>query len=68
MLVRSLHRHAEPAVFVGGARRKVEELLELAGTRADGSRPWDPRIHDRRFYHRVLAQGTLGLGESYMDG
>ena len=26
------------------------------------------RVHDRRFYRRVLADGTLGLGEAYVDG
>jgi cyclopropane-fatty-acyl-phospholipid synthase len=25
-------------------------------------------VHDESFFDRVLAQGTLGLGESYMDG
>jgi len=34
----------------------------------DGGRPWDPHIVDERFYRRVLADGTLGLGEAYMDG
>jgi cyclopropane-fatty-acyl-phospholipid synthase len=33
----------------------------------NGDRPWDLRVHDGRFYDRVLAHGTLGLGESYMD-
>jgi cyclopropane-fatty-acyl-phospholipid synthase len=26
------------------------------------------RVHDARFYKRVLAAGNLGIGESYMDG
>lgn len=26
------------------------------------------RIHDHRFYERVLKHGSLGLGESYMEG
>lgn len=25
-------------------------------------------MHDERLYARLLAQGSLGLGESYMDG
>jgi cyclopropane-fatty-acyl-phospholipid synthase len=33
-----------------------------------GPAPWDLRIHDAHFYRRVLAQGSLGLGEAYMDG
>jgi cyclopropane-fatty-acyl-phospholipid synthase len=55
-------------------RHRILQLLHEADVWADGSRddgdarPWDPRIHDEQFYARVLAQGTLGLGESYMDG
>lgn len=33
----------------------------------NGTRPWDIVVHDERFYRRVLADGSLGLGESYMD-
>jgi cyclopropane-fatty-acyl-phospholipid synthase len=49
-------------------RRKVERLLEGTDVRIDGSRPWDVQVHDERFYRRVLAEASLGLGESYMDG
>jgi hypothetical protein len=28
----------------------------------------DIRVHDTRFFKRVLQQGSLGLGESYMEG
>ncbi|MAZ78221.1 MAG: cyclopropane-fatty-acyl-phospholipid synthase [Legionellaceae bacterium] len=44
------------------------ELAELAGFEFNGPNPWDPQIHDPRFYSRILHQGTLGSGESYMDG
>ena len=43
-------------------------MLAFADIAVDGSRPWDLRVHDPRFYPRVLAEGTLGFGESYMDG
>lgn len=43
-------------------------LLNLADIGIDGKRPWDIVVHDDRFFHRVLSQGALGLGESYMDG
>lgn len=26
------------------------------------------QVHDKRFFFRVMAVGTLGFGESYMDG
>ncbi|MDE2308750.1 MAG: cyclopropane fatty acyl phospholipid synthase [Xanthomonadaceae bacterium] len=49
-------------------RERANELLEHAGIHIDGNAPSDLRVHDRRFYARVLAHGSLGLGESYMDG
>lgn len=49
-------------------RRKVQGLLAEAGVCVDGPGACDPQIHDDRFYARVMTQGSLGLGESYMDG
>lgn len=49
-------------------RNRIEQLLSLADVHLEGDRPWDPHVHDERFHARVLAQGSLGLGESYMDG
>jgi cyclopropane-fatty-acyl-phospholipid synthase len=48
--------------------RPVEELLAGADIKINGSRPWDIHVHDERFFQRVLGQGSLGAGESYMDG
>jgi cyclopropane-fatty-acyl-phospholipid synthase len=42
--------------------------LERAGITVNGSEPWDIRIKNPEFWNRVLSQGTLGLGEAYMDG
>lgn len=50
------------------ARRIIGKLLERAGLAVNGPRPWDIQVHDDRLYDRVLAQGSLGLGEAYMDG
>src|SRR6185437_2665201 len=46
----------------------VQTLLKLADVEINGSRSWDIQVHDERFYSRVLSQGSLGLGEAYMDG
>ncbi len=46
----------------------VQNLLSLANIKINGSRPWDIKVHDERLYKRVMAQGSLGLGEAYMDG
>jgi hypothetical protein len=42
--------------------------LEAAGIVVNGPNPWDPQVKDERLWHRVLAEGSLGLGEAYMDG
>jgi len=49
-------------------RQRIQTLLDPAGVTLDGSAPWDLRVHDEQFYSRVVAHGSLGLGESYMDG
>lgn len=51
-----------------GAREVVEEVLARIDVRLNGNRPWDIRVHNPDFYSRVLAGGSLALGESYMDG
>lgn len=43
-------------------------LLSAVDVGVDGQRDWDLRVHDDRFYGRILRAGSLGLGESYMDG
>jgi cyclopropane-fatty-acyl-phospholipid synthase len=51
-----------------GRRRTVEAILDPVDVRIDGDRPWDVRVRDERFFRRVLADGALGLGESYVEG
>ena len=49
-------------------RTHFERIAAHADIRIDGDRPWDVRVHDERMFQRVLAHGTLGLGEAFMDG
>jgi cyclopropane-fatty-acyl-phospholipid synthase len=49
-------------------KQVIERLLERAQVRINGTQPGDICIHNDGFYNRVLAEGSLGLGESYMDG
>ncbi|HEX3477262.1 MAG TPA: cyclopropane fatty acyl phospholipid synthase [Kofleriaceae bacterium] len=44
------------------------ELLAKADVQVGGSRPWDLQIHDERIWTRLLRDGTLGAGETYVDG
>lgn len=48
-------------------KETLHNWLALADVRIGGDRPWDIQVHNERFYTRVLAQGSLGLGESYME-
>ncbi len=50
------------------AQRRIEGLLTQAGLAIGGPQASDPQIHNEHFFHRVIAHGSLGLGESYMDG
>ena len=49
-------------------KAKTQELLALAGVKINGDRPWDITIYDDRFYPKIIHWGSLGMGESYMDG
>ncbi len=46
----------------------IKSLLKDTGITINGSNPYDPQVHNENFYSRVLREGSLGLGESYMDG
>jgi cyclopropane-fatty-acyl-phospholipid synthase len=46
----------------------VRSLATQFGVTIDGDQPFDIRVHDPRFYRRVLGAPSLGLGESYMEG
>ncbi len=48
--------------------RIAAELLGRAGIEINGSAPSDLRVKNPLFFKRVLQEGSLGLGESYMDG
>ncbi|HKJ66321.1 MAG TPA: cyclopropane-fatty-acyl-phospholipid synthase, partial [bacterium] len=53
---------------MAAAKDVVKELLDSAGITLNGTAPSDIQVTDDRFYRRVLGEGALGLGESYMDG
>ena len=74
MLMRSGHgadeggveRHGgSPATRLPGT---LARLFERAGVEVDGSAPWDLQLRHPAALQRMLRHGTLGFGESYMDG
>ena len=54
--------------YDSASAQKVTELLAFAGIAVNGSEPWDIQIHDERFFNRALGEGSIGVGESYVDG
>ncbi|MBP1131474.1 cyclopropane-fatty-acyl-phospholipid synthase [Serratia sp. PL17] len=48
--------------------RIVEELLSAAGITINGNRACDIKVHNPALFKRILQEGSLGFGESYMDG
>ncbi len=44
------------------------DLLATASITVNGDQPFDIQVNNNNLYRRVLAQGSVGLGEAYMDG
>lgn len=63
-----------PAPETGGLVRRtsyedaLRDLLATAGVTIGGAEPHDITVHDGRFYKRVMRDGSLGFGETYMLG
>ena len=76
MIKKSILMSGSIALFCAGvaffvrtdSKEAVQELLKKADITINGDRPWDIVVHNEQLYDRVLQQGSLGLGEAYMDG
>ncbi len=53
---------------MGLFQKSVLAILDDADVSVHGRAPWDIDVRHSGFYRRVLLEGSLGLGESYMDG
>ena len=49
------------------SKQWINNLIKPAGITIDYN-PWDIKIIDERTYDKIKAQGSLGLGEAYMNG
>ncbi len=58
----------ESSARSGWAARLVERSLAECDVRLDGIRPFDIRVNDPAAFRRIVREGSLGFGESYMDG
>ena len=50
------------------SKQVVEKILARLDVQINGNKPWDIQVNNPEFFNRVLAGGSLALGESYMDG
>jgi cyclopropane-fatty-acyl-phospholipid synthase len=49
-------------------KKDIQKIISPLDIKINGSRPWDVKVHNPDFFERVLSTGSIGLGESYMDG
>lgn len=49
-------------------KKIATDLLQSAGITPNGNEPWDIQINNEEFYQRIFNEGSLALGETYMDG
>lgn len=49
-------------------RAAIESLAAGAGVTINGTEPYDIAVHHCDFFSRILKQGSLGFGESYVEG
>lgn len=50
------------------AKKVITQILADAGITINGDQPWDIQVHNEDMYTRILRQGTLAAGETYMAG
>ena len=43
-------------------KQSIQQLLDKAQIKIDGTQPGDIQVHNDKLYGRVLAEGSLGLG------
>lgn len=68
MLREALFRAGAPEPVRSSKHELLADLLAEADIRLDGPSAWDMHVMSPTLATRLLARGSLGLGESYMDG
>jgi cyclopropane-fatty-acyl-phospholipid synthase len=49
-------------------KQKAANILSKADVTINGDKPWDIKVHNEEFYERIFREGSIAVGESYMDG
>ncbi len=50
------------------AKNTVQTILSKAGIQINGNADWDIQAYNENLYRRIISEGSIGLGEAYMDG
>lgn len=70
-MIENINREIDVSFFrirTNESKKIIEDFLSYADVKINSSRPWDMQVYNKDLYRRVLKHGSLGLGESYMDG
>ncbi len=59
---------APPSPLRGFWARRIERRLAAAGVRLNGPEPEGITVYDPAFFRQIAFRGTIGFGESYMEG
>lgn len=62
------HKHARNIEQRPAPPALLRELAAEANIRFNGDRPWDIQVFHPSVYRQILMRGSLGFGESFMDG
>jgi len=68
MLEHCIQRFGRATARIPGLNGNFPPRWRLGGVTLNGPNSWDPQIHNRRALRRIVMGGTLGAGESYVDG
>jgi cyclopropane-fatty-acyl-phospholipid synthase len=44
------------------------DYFAVAGITINGNKPWDIQVHNPKLYYRIARHGSVGFGETYMEG
>jgi cyclopropane-fatty-acyl-phospholipid synthase len=53
---------------MASSKQIITNMFAAGGITLNGDNPWDMQVHNEKLYDRVLSSGSIGFGESYMDG
>ncbi|HEY4327760.1 MAG TPA: cyclopropane fatty acyl phospholipid synthase [Mucilaginibacter sp.] len=48
-------------------KKTIADLLDGSGIAINGSQSHDLQVHEEKLYQRILSNGSLGLGEAYIE-